>query len=440
MTRSLLHGLAICSLGVVTCLAGPEGSTQPSFRFRMEEVDKSLKVGYAVLLADLNGDGKKDIIVVDTTRVIWFENPTWKMRTILQGQTKPDNVCIDAYDINGDGQLDLALGADWKPFNTKDGGTLQWLKRGKTLDEPWTLYPIDTEPTLHRIRFADLDGDGKAELIAGPLMGRNSSREKNWMDGQPLRLLAYIIPKDPVKDRWTPVVLNQSLHVMHNFQPVKLFGTSVLTASYDGVHALCGGRDGKWDLLKLGEGNQDTPNGNRGASEIRLGHLRQEGTTAGWFIATIEPWHGHQVVVYTPSDAAFPQIVQKAWKRHVIDDQLKWGHAIACADLDGDGKDEIIVGVRDDFSDQHRRGVRIYRVTNFAGTKWERHLIDNGGIAVEDLAAADLNGDGRIDLVAVGRATGNVRIYWNEGNAGRSAGKGFTRSDRVERGQQDRIQ
>ena len=28
---------------------------------------------------------------------------------------------------------------------------------------------------------------------------------------------------------------------------------------------------------------------------------------------------------------------------------------------------------------------------------------------------ADLDGDGRIDLVAVGRQTHNIRIYWNEG-------------------------
>src|SRR5260370_12710819 len=151
--------------------------------FRMEQIATDLKVGYAVLLVDLNGDGKKDIVVADTTRVVWYENPTWKRRTIIEGQTKPDNVCIAAYDIDGDGQLDLALGADWKPFNTKEGGTLQWLKRGQTLDEPWTLYPIGTEPTLHRIRFVDLDGDGKAKLVGGPLMGRQSTAAQNWMDG-----------------------------------------------------------------------------------------------------------------------------------------------------------------------------------------------------------------------------------------------------------------
>jgi hypothetical protein len=40
-------------------------------------------------------------------------------------------------------------------------------------------------------------------------------------------------------------------------------------------------------------------------------------------------------------------------------------------------------------------------------------MLDPGGVAVEDLAAADLDGDGRIDLIASGRATQNVKIYWN---------------------------
>ena len=46
--------------------------------------------------------------------------------------------------------------------------------------------------------------------------------------------------------------------------------------------------------------------------------------------------------------------------------------------------------------------------------KWSG-IVEDGGVAVEDLAAADLDGDGRIDLIAVGRATKNVRIYWNLG-------------------------
>jgi hypothetical protein len=45
---------------------------------------------------------------------------------------------------------------------------------------------------------------------------------------------------------------------------------------------------------------------------------------------------------------------------------------------------------------------------------WQKHVIDDKDMAAEDLAAADLNGDGRIDIVAVGRATHNVRIYWNQ--------------------------
>jgi FG-GAP-like repeat len=379
-------------------------------QFRAEEVETKLGVGYAVLLVDLNADGKKDIVVVDQTRVVWYENPTWKRRTITEGQTKPDNVCIAAYDIDGDGQLDLALGADWKPFNTKEGGTLQWLKRGKTLDEPWTLYPIDTEPTVHRIRFADVDGDGKAELVVAPLMGRNSSQQANWTDGQPARLLAFKIPKDPTRDRWVPEVLDESMHVIHNFAPIEAKsgkGVDVLCASYEGV-SLVTQESGKWTRRQLGEGNQANPKGNRGSSEVKQGTLKN----GRKFIATIEPWHGNQVVVYTP-----PDDLQKMWDRHVLDDRLMWGHAVWCADLDGDGSDELIIGVRDDLSMKpgERRGVRVYRAMDERGTTWERQVIEDGGVAVEDLAAADLDGDGRIDLVAVGRQTHNMRIYWNQG-------------------------
>jgi hypothetical protein len=414
-TRLTLPAMVLATtLSGVALLSGrgEEPKTSAAFpHFRMQEIETGLKVGYAVLLVDVNGDGKKDIVVVDTTRVVWYENPTWKRRTIIEGQTKPDNVCIAALDIDGDGQLDFALGADWHPANTKSGGTLQWLRRGKTLDEPWTVYPIGEVPTLHRIRFADIDGNGKPALVVTPLMGRNSTPRNNWMDGAPVTILAYRIPKDPARDRWVPEILDKSLHVVHNFWPVpglKDRGDNLLTASYEGVNLLShNGADG-WRRGQLGTGNQENPKGSRGSSEVKTGTLK----SGRKFIATIEPWHGHQVVVYTPPDD--PKLL---WDRHVIDDKLKWGHAVWCADLDGDGNDELIVGVRDDLSKNpdQRRGVRIYKALDERGTRWARHFIDPGGVAVEDMAVADLNNDGRIDLVAVGRQTGNIRIYWNEG-------------------------
>ena len=418
--RKIAAATVFATLGALVSMPRADGTGDGPIAFptfRMQELETGLGVGYAVLLVDVDGDGKKDIVVVDQTRVIWFQNPTWKKRTIIAGGTKPDNVCIDAYDIDGDGKVDFALGADWKPFNTKSGGTLQWLKRGKTLDEPWSIHPIGEEPTVHRIRFIDLEGSGLKSLVSVPLMGRGATAQKNWMDGQPVRVTAYHVPrgpgKDPAKDRWETTVLDESLHVCHNFCAApelrrRLLGDDILVASYDGVSLLAPDL-GKWSSQKIGAGNQETPQGKRGASEVKLGKLKGDHV-----IATIEPWHGDQVVVYTkPAEGA------KLWNRHVVDDQLRWGHAVAFADLDGDGNDELIIGVRDDpgksdkFTD--RRGVRIYKALDDKGTKWARKIIDSGGVAVEDMTAADLDGDGKIDIVAVGRQTKNVRVYWNDG-------------------------
>jgi hypothetical protein len=409
--------MPVRSLLVLLCLApcpfvalSADSDRPAGLSFEMKEIDKGLDIGYAVLLADINGDRKTDIVVVDTHRVVWYENPTWKQRLILDKTTKPHNVCISAADIDGDGKLDLAIGADWKPMNTKSGGTLQWLKQPDDLGKQWKMYPIAEEPTLHRIRFADLDGKGKPALLMGPLMGRNSTKEKNWQDGSPLRLIAYRIPKDPTKDRWVPEVIDESLRVMHNFDPIPAKsgkGSDILTASYGGVHRLERKGD-KWVKHHLGTGNQDDPKGSRGASEIKYGKLK--GGRAA--IATIEPWHGFQVVVYTP-----PEKEGKLWTRQVLDDRLRWGHAVWWADLDGDGGDELVIGVRDDLSRKagERRGVRVYKATDEKGSKWSRQIVDDGGVAVEDAACADLDGDGRIDIVAVGRQTKNVRIYRNVG-------------------------
>jgi hypothetical protein len=134
----------------------------------------------------------------------------------------------------------------------------------------------------------------------------------------------------------------------------------------------------------------------------------------GDYIATIEPWHGHQVVVYTRPAAPRLSSGEWLWNRKVLDEELKWGHAVWPANLDADEDQELVIGVRDNLDGNVKCGVRIYDPQDKQGTKWTRQLVDPGSVAVEDLTAGDLNGDGRADIVAVGRATHNVKIYWNE--------------------------
>jgi hypothetical protein len=113
--------------------------------------------------------------------------------------------------------------------------------------------------------------------------------------------------------------------------------------------------------------------------------------------------HGNQAVVYTPDGSN--------WKREVIDETLADGHAVATGDLLKLGSDQIVVGWRGKNADG-KVGIRLFKKKD---GKWIPSVVDDNGMACEDLKAADLNGDGWLDLVASGRATKNVKIYWNPG-------------------------
>jgi hypothetical protein len=415
-TRPLIQ---LCSLAIA--ILAPTWSRAAELAFRSQEIAKDLGVGYAVTTVDMNADRKPDIVVVDTGRVVWYENPTWKVHTIIEGQTKKDNVCIAPFDIDGDGRPDFALGADWRPFDTQTSGTVQWLSRPAKEGDRWDVHPIGEEPMMHRMRWIDLDADGKPELVAVPLMGRGT-KAPDW-DTAGVRILAYKIPADPRRDAWPVEVLTDDLHVTHNFFPTDFDGDGkpeILVTSFEGVSLLARAADGKWKTRRVGEGNQ-TSRPNRGASEVKRGQLANTD-----YIATIEPWHGNQVVVYTrpetnkaesAKDATAPAkqaLPEGLWRRHLLDEELKWGHAVWCADLDGDADEELIIGVRDNATDSARCGLRIYDPQDAAAGKWKRALFEPGGVAIEDLTVEDLDGDGRRDIIAVGRATHNVRIYWNQ--------------------------
>jgi hypothetical protein len=410
----MIWQFSACVALLVAALGLPSTHAQ-----RWEAQEIAAKVGnvcYAVTTADVNGDGKLDIVAVTEEAVVWFENPSWKQQDIIRGKTERDNVCIAAHDIDGDGRVDFALGAGWRPPDTTKPGTLQWL--GRDTAGAWQVHAIRYEqPSLHRIQWMKLKGQDGKSLVVVPLQGKGT-KGPNWGEGNGAKVELLAIPEDPTSPDWPSQVVRDDLHAVHGF--AVLNDTDVLFAAWEGV--FWSGYQGlnSWEGAKLGEGNQlSLPN--KGASEIKLGRLKHGPA----YIATVEPWHGHQVAAYFAAnpihtgERPFPMFeTERTWTRHVLAEPLQWGHAVCCADIDADGDDELIIGQRDPNSAgaaSQGPGVFVFDPVYESGSKpaFTRHTVDDGGMACEDLLVADLDGDGRPEIVAGGRATHNVKIYWN---------------------------
>jgi len=93
----------------------------------------------------------------------------------------------------------------------------------------------------------------------------------------------------------------------------------------------------------------------------------------------------------------------------MIDNGITDGHTMVALDVDNDGRDELVVGQRGGA-----RSLMLYAASKDGGT-WTKRAIDEGGMAGAGCAAADLNGDKRVDIVCIGTATANVKWYENMG-------------------------
>ncbi|WP_273214417.1 FG-GAP repeat domain-containing protein [Runella zeae] len=365
--------------------------------FKIQVVDNQIDIGYGLALGDVDGDKRIDILLADQKEIVWYRNDgtkdtnSWKRYVMASNLTSKDNVCIAARDIDGDGKVEVAVGAMWNPAETKDitqSGAVFYLIRPADPTQLWEPVRLHHEITTHRMRWAKVNKD-KFQLIVVPLHGLGNVNG----EGNGVKVLAYDVPKNP-KQTWPYHLVDSTLHITHNFEIWEdKDATKILIGSKEGGKVIAYQKNewkptGKW----IGEGV--------GVGEVRRGDLPNKGT----FVAGIAPWHGNQLVVFNSQTNT----------KKILTDQLSQGHALACGDFLGLGYSQIAVGWRNPNAEK-KVGVRLFVPKDKAGESWDEFVLDESvRMACEDLQAVHLDGDGDLDIVAAGRATLNVLIYWNQ--------------------------
>jgi hypothetical protein len=124
-TASCLLALTAGTICLPAALTLPEPH-QPAFR--AQTIDAEISIGYGLAIADVDGDGKEDILLADKSEIVWYRNPSWTKHRMTGALTERDHVCIAARDIDNDGMAEVAVGAEWNPGDTVNSGAVFYLR------------------------------------------------------------------------------------------------------------------------------------------------------------------------------------------------------------------------------------------------------------------------------------------------------------------------
>lgn len=188
--------------------------------------------GHGAGIGDIDGDGKKDILTIhgwwrqiDLARDKWEWMPEWEFGNAAGFE-------ILAYDVNGDGLTDIIYGHG-------HSYGLYWLeqKKDRSGKRTWIKHVIDESfSQVHNLKLADLDGDGKPELLAGKRYRGHNERDPGSFD--PLAIFYYKIDTRTAAFTRHPIAYNSTAGA----------GTQFVVVDLDG--------DGDLDILVAGKTGQ----------------------------------------------------------------------------------------------------------------------------------------------------------------------------------------
>ena len=352
----------------------------PKFQFRPHIIDVDLpkRTYYAqTVLADINNDGKDEFILGQQYgNIYWYqyhENKTWTRH--LLGTRSPSDVGACAFDVDGDGWIDLVTGGAWYQ-NSRDP------------NRPFIRHVFDPKlKAVHDLVAADIDGDGKLEVLT--MSDKNNLR---W----------YKIPSDPTQ-RWQRHDIGESVHA----------GLSV--GDIDG--------DGDLDIVR---------------TDVWLENVKGDGSEWVWHPigpSTLPPEDFRVPYAYSATCSKVCDINQDGkndilftdaeipgghvwWMENVDGKGLEWKrhaiynpnadttahrrgayHSLFAGDLDGDGDIDVFSCEMEAVGGEAPPRFYIWENVDGRGEQWKEHVILDINLGGHATVLGDITGSGTLDML-----------------------------------------
>ena len=379
---------------------------QPSLKWTIRTLAIDSNEGIDV--GDFNRDGKLDVVAGRN----WFAAPEFiprPVRTIEDWNGYVESNGDTAYDVDGDGWLDVIAGSfvPTEVYWFRNPGE-EGLRAGKMWEKQLL---VDTQASRNESQMLhDLDGDGLPEWVVNSW--KSPAPMLAWKFGTETR-------KVTVRKGKKDIEVEKTVPTLHKIE-ISQVGNG---------HGLAFGDvngDGREDIL-CGKGWYERPEQKPFDSEWTF--------HADWDIHASNPFlvrdldgdgrndiiwsvaHGFGLYWWQQQDRDADGKI--AWKEHLIDDKYSQLHCLVFVDLDGDGADELLTGKRVFAHNGKDPGAEmppclLYYEWDIKANAFHRHIIDEGtaggGLQIR---TGDLNGDGRLDIAVAGKS--GTHILLNNG-------------------------
>jgi hypothetical protein len=359
---------------------GPLAAPSSSVRFRKHVVSHDF-VSEGVAVADVDRDGDLDVIAGAS----WFEAPSWKaheIRPVKQFSVHrgySDSFLDFALDVNRDGWVDVVQ----FDFPGRAG---YWYENPQGRNGAWTRRVVHPAVASESPALVDVNGDGREDL----LFVDAAARQMVWMEA----------PPRAGDTTWTRHVIGQPLPAARG----RAMPHGLGFGDVDG--------DGRRDVVSI-DAWYRAPARADGSWEEQLADL---GAPAAQMYAFDVDGDGDQDVISSSAhdyglwwhEQVRDTSGATRWIRHTIDDRVSVTHALAVADLDGDGKTDLVTGKRflahngNDPGEYDPSVLLWYRggKDSTGRAVFTPYLIDgDAGVGLQ-LVVRDVTGDGRPDIVS----------------------------------------